>query len=128
MHWDYDYRNVIAQMQTLAEKVFNERLNVVDRGLIFVLNSSPTMRPLAHFALFRKAMTGGAAQVKTEARREADKLTCVVTECDEWEHQPPLPLAQARIKLDLNDGVKVNCLKLGEALASIAGLASKEGD
>jgi hypothetical protein len=37
-------------------------------------------------------------------------------------------LAQARIELDLDDGVKVNYLKLGEALASIPGLAANEGD
>jgi hypothetical protein len=39
-----------------------------------------------------------------------------------------LPLAQARIELDLDDGVKTNYLKLGEALAPIAGLAGKEED
>ena len=37
-----------------------------------------------------------------------------------------LPLAQARIELDLDDGVKVNYLKLGEALAPIVGLAKEE--
>ena len=37
-----------------------------------------------------------------------------------------LPLAQARIELDLDDGVKVNYLKLGEALAPIPGLAAKD--
>jgi hypothetical protein len=39
-----------------------------------------------------------------------------------------LPLAQARIELDLDDGVKVNYLKLGEALAPIPGMASNEND
>jgi hypothetical protein len=38
------------------------------------------------------------------------------------------PFAQARIKIDLDDGVKTNYLKLGEALAPIAGLAAKEED
>ena len=36
-----------------------------------------------------------------------------------------LPLAQARIELDLDDGVKANYLKLGEALAPIPGLAGR---
>lgn len=35
---------------------------------------------------------------------------------------------QSRIELYLDDGVKVNYLKLGEALAPIAGLAAKEDD
>ena len=64
----------------------------------------------------------------TLARKEADKLTKTLHECDEWERQTVLPLAQARIELDLDDGVKTNYLKLGEALAPIAGLAAKEED
>ena len=38
------------------------------------------------------------------------------------------PPAEQRLELDLDDGVKVNYLKLGEALAPIAGLAAKEED
>ena len=68
------------------------------------------------------------AKAKTEARKEAEKLTKILTECEEWERQTLLPLAQARIELDLDDGVKTNYLKLGEALAPIAGLAAKEED
>ena len=71
-------------------------------------------------------VTAATAREKTEARREAEKLTKILAECDEWERQTMLPLAQARIELDLDDGVKTNYLKLGEALAPIAGLAAKE--
>ena len=63
-----------------------------------------------------------------EARKAADKLTKTLHECDEWERQTVLPLAQARIELDLDDGVKTNYLKLGEALAPIAGLAAKDDE
>lgn len=63
---------------------------------------------------------------KTTARKEFDKLTKTLHECEEWERQVVLPLAQARIELDLDDGVKVNYLKLGEALAPIPGLAAAE--
>jgi hypothetical protein len=70
--------------------------------------------------------TAPTAGEKTEARKEADKLTKTLHECEEWERQTLLPLAQARIELDLDDGVKVNYLKLGEVLAPIAGLAAKE--
>jgi hypothetical protein len=72
--------------------------------------------------------TGTTAKAKTEARKEVDKLTKILHECNEWERQTVLPLAQARIELDLDDGVKVNYQKLGEALAPIPGLASKEED
>lgn len=66
------------------------------------------------------------AKAKTEARKEADKLTKILAECEEWERQVILPLAQARIELDLDDGVKVNYLKLREALAPIPGLAAAD--
>ena len=73
-------------------------------------------------------VTAATAKAKTEARKETEKLTKILAECDEWERQTMLPLAQARIELDLDDGVKTNYLKLGEALAPIAGLAAKEED
>lgn len=66
------------------------------------------------------------ARDETAARKEADKLTKTLRECEEWERQTLLPLAQARIELDLDDGVKVNYLKLGEALAPIPKLAAAE--
>ena len=66
------------------------------------------------------------AKEKTEARKETEKLTKTLHECDEWERETLLPLAQARVDLDLDDGVKVNYLKLQEALAPIPGLAAKE--
>ncbi|WP_397384782.1 BREX-1 system adenine-specific DNA-methyltransferase PglX [Prosthecobacter sp.] len=81
---------------------------------------------LAH--LTQEQATASTAKAKTEARKEADKITKTIHECEEWERQTMLPLAQARIELYLDDGVKNNYLKLGEALAPIAGLASKEED
>ena len=64
---------------------------------------------------------------RTAARKEFDKLTKTLHECEEWERNRPA-LAQARIELDLDDGVKVNYLKLGEAFAPIPGLAAAEED
>jgi hypothetical protein len=72
------------------------------------------------------ASEGNSTREKTDARREADKINKTLHECEEWERQTVLPLAQARIGLDLDDGVKVNYLKLGEALASVAGMESKD--
>jgi len=80
---------------------------------------------IAHLA---EVQTSGAVSTrdKTAARKEFDKLNKTLHECEEWERQVVLPLAQARIELDLDDGVKVNYLKLGEALATIPGLAAAE--
>jgi hypothetical protein len=63
---------------------------------------------------------------RTAARKEHDRLTKVLHECEEWERQALLPLAQQRIALDLDDGVKVNYLKLAGVLAPIPGLAAAE--
>jgi hypothetical protein len=79
-------------------------------------------------AQLAKSQIGAAtsARDKTAARKEKDKLTRILRECEEWERQTLLPLAQARIELDLDAGVKVNYQKLGEALAPIPGLAAKD--
>ena len=73
-------------------------------------------------------VTAATAKAKTEARKEVEKLAKILVECDEWERQTMLPLAQARIELDLDDGVKTNYLKLGEALAPISGLVKEDED
>lgn len=67
-----------------------------------------------------------SARDRTAARKELDRLTKVVHECEEWERQTLLPLAQQRIALDLDDGVKVNYLRLGGVLAPIPGLAATD--
>jgi type II restriction/modification system DNA methylase subunit YeeA len=66
------------------------------------------------------------ARERTAARKEAEKITKVLKECQAWEQDALLPLAQQRIELDLDDGVKVNYLKLQDVLALIPGLAAKE--
>ena len=63
---------------------------------------------------------------RTAARKEAEKISKVLKECQAWEQDSLLPLAQQRIELDLDDGVKVNYLKLQDVLAPIPGLAAKE--
>ncbi len=67
------------------------------------------------------------ARERTSARKEAEKIAKVFKECQAWEQDALLPLAQQRIELDLDDGVKVNYLKLQDVLAPIPGLAAKEG-
>ena len=63
---------------------------------------------------------------RTAARKDLDRMTKVLAECEEWERSTLLPLAQQRIELDLDDGVKVNYLKLNAVLAPIAGLAAAD--
>ena len=50
----------------------------------------------------------------------------MIKDCQAWEQDALLPLAQQRIELDLDDGVKVNYFKLQDVLAPIPGLAAKE--
>ena len=66
------------------------------------------------------------ARERSAARKEAEKITKVLKDCQAWEQDSLLPLAQQRIELDLDDGVKVNYLKLQDVLAPIPGLAAKE--
>jgi hypothetical protein len=72
--------------------------------------------------------TGETAREKTAARKESDTLKKTLHECEDYERDIILPLAQQRIELALDDGVKVNYLKFGKALATIPGLVSKEED
>jgi hypothetical protein len=72
--------------------------------------------------------TAANARDKTSARKESDQLKKNLRECEEWEREVLLPLAQSRPALDLDDGVKVNYLKFGEALAPIPGLAAEEDE
>jgi hypothetical protein len=76
----------------------------------------------------QQVSSGSSASVreKSAAAKEAAKLTKTLHECEEWERQTILPLAQARIELDLDDGVKVNYQKLGEALVKIPGFEAAE--
>ncbi len=70
------------------------------------------------------------ARELTAARKEVDKIRAAIRDCEDYEREILLPLAQQRIELDLDDGVKVNYLKLksdlGPALVVIPGLAAKE--
>ena len=64
-----------------------------------------------------------SASDKTRARKESDQLQKTLRECEEWERDILLPLAQQRIEIDLDDGVKVNYPKFGDALAKVPGLS-----
>lgn len=53
---------------------------------------------------------------KMLTRKEIDRLKDVIAELEAWESKVILPLAEKRMEIDLDDGVKVNYAKFGEAL------------
>lgn len=63
---------------------------------------------------------------KTAAIKELEKLEKTQKESTEYEHEVLFPLATQSLEIDLDDGVKVNYLKFGNALAKIPGLEKKE--
>ena len=55
--------------------------------------------------------------------RQADKYRAVVKELDAWERDVIYPLANERIDIDLDDGVKKNYNKFPRALVKVTGLS-----
>lgn len=70
--------------------------------------------------------TSTTTKERTAARKEAEKLRKDLKDCQDWERNVILPLAQQRLEIDLDDGVKVNYLKFDGAVSPIPGLAAKE--
>lgn len=87
----------------------------------FMLKLRSRMEHLEHVL----ASESTPARELTAARKEMDQIRAAIRDCEDYEREILLPLAQQRRELDLDDGVKVNYLKLGAALAPIPGLASK---
>jgi hypothetical protein len=65
---------------------------------------------------------------RTKAAKELTKIEKMLKEIKAWERDILLPLAQQRIELDLDDGVKVNYRKFKGAVANIPGLDKGEVD
>jgi hypothetical protein len=65
---------------------------------------------------------------RTRATNELGKIDRMLKEVRTWERDVLLPLAQQRIELDLDDGVKMNYLKFKGAVAVIPGLEKKDED
>jgi hypothetical protein len=68
---------------------------------------------------------GSNAQDKTMALREIEKIKKILRELNDFEHETLYPLANKKIEIDLDDGVKVNYNKFGTALKKVAGLSGK---
>ncbi len=60
---------------------------------------------------------------RTKALKDSAKIAKQIDELTDWERDVVFPLAQQRIEIDLDDGVKANYPKFGTALKKIAGLS-----
>ena len=63
---------------------------------------------------------------RTKALKDMAVIAKQIDELNEWERDVVFPLAQAKIDIDLDDGVKANYPKFGEALKKIPGLEAKD--
>jgi len=69
------------------------------------------------------------AATQTERTRALKDMAAAIKQIDElegWERDVVFPLAQARIEIDLDDGVKCNYPKFGAALKPIKGLETAD--
>jgi hypothetical protein len=63
---------------------------------------------------------------RTKALKDAGAVAKQIDELNAWERDVIFPLAQQKIEIDLDDGVKANYPKFGTALKKIAGLEAKD--
>lgn len=78
-----------------------------------------------HLAAVSISANAGAAE-KAKATKEVEQMKKIIVELEEYEREILYPLATNKIEIDLDDGVKVNYLKFGDALKKIPGLETKE--
>ena len=73
------------------------------------------------------SISGSASQSeKTKALKEIEKVNKMIAEMEEYEREVLYPLATEQLEINLDDGVKINYPKFGEALKKIPGLDAKE--
>jgi hypothetical protein len=111
--------SALVDLQRYTKDTVNRLLNGYLREYLHKLRAR--IKHLEHVSA-----TSTNTREKTSARKKGDALKKTLRECADYKRDTLLPLAQARLELDLEDGVKVNYLKLGEALAPIPGLAARE--
>ena len=90
----------------------------------FIGKLEEKQRQLTTITLNESARPGDRAK----AAKELSKIDKMLKEIRAWERDVVLPLAQQRIELDLDDGVKVNYLKFKGAVVNIPGLDKGEED
>jgi type II restriction/modification system DNA methylase subunit YeeA len=60
--------------------------------------------------------------------KQADTLRKALTECEDYERDVLYPLASRNLPIDLDDGVLVNYLRFGKALATVPAIERKRKD
>ncbi len=63
---------------------------------------------------------------RTKALKDVSTVIKQIDELEEWEREVVFPLAQAKLEIDLDDGVKRNYPKFGAALKPIKGLEASD--
>ena len=70
------------------------------------------------------SISAGASQGdKTKALKEIEKINKILAELDDYERDVLYPLATEQKEIDLDEGVKINYPRFGEALKKIPGLS-----
>jgi type II restriction/modification system DNA methylase subunit YeeA len=70
------------------------------------------------------SISSSASQAdKTKALKEVEKINKILAELDDYERDVLYPVATEQVQIDLDDGVKANYPRLGEALKKIPGLS-----
>ena len=64
-----------------------------------------------------------SAGEKTKALKDIEKISKIIVELADYERDVLYPLASRQVEIDLDDGVKVNYPKFGDALKKITGLS-----
>lgn len=67
--------------------------------------------------------SGSSEADKTKALKEVEKINKTLAELDDYERDVLYPLATEQVQIDLDDGVKANYPRFGEALKKIPGLS-----
>ena len=68
--------------------------------------------------------TSATSSEKTKALNEIEKLKKIFSELEDYERKILYPLAVKKVEIDLDDGVKVNYPKFGQALKNVTGLSA----
>jgi len=72
------------------------------------------------------SISASASQTeKTKALKDIEKLNKIIEELEDYERETIYPLATQQLEIDLDDGVKVNYNKFGQALKKVPGLSEK---
>ncbi len=104
------------------------------KALIYMHRYTPstTSTVLGYLRDFTAKTTGIADALdksdRTADHREADKLRKVAAECRDYEDKTLYPLATRKLPIDLDDGVLVNYLRMGDALRAIPSISKKRKD